>query len=68
MGNSGKNSNTSQFFITFGPAKALDGKHVVFGKMTAGAETVEAIEALSRGGGEDETPMQEVVVYACGKA
>jgi cyclophilin family peptidyl-prolyl cis-trans isomerase len=32
-GNTGKNSNGSQFFITFGPCKALDGKHVVFGRV-----------------------------------
>ena len=30
MGNSGKNSNTSQFFVTLAPAPQCDGKHVVF--------------------------------------
>jgi len=29
MGNSGKNSNTSQFFLTLAPAPQCDGKHVV---------------------------------------
>ena len=38
MGNSGKNSNTSQFFITFGPSPQCDGKHVVFGEVVAGFE------------------------------
>ena len=32
MANSGKNSNTSQFFVCFEELKQLDGKHVVFGK------------------------------------
>ena len=38
MGNSGKNSNTSQFFITFQAAPQCDGKHVVFGKVVSGFE------------------------------
>ena len=36
MGNSGKNSATSQFFITFAAAPQCDGKHVVFGRVVAG--------------------------------
>ena len=44
MGNSGKNSNTSQFFITFGPAPQCDGKHVCFGEVVSGFDTVQQIE------------------------
>ena len=34
MANGGKNTNTSQFYVTFGENLAqLDGKHVVFGKV-----------------------------------
>ena len=47
MGNSGKNSNTSQFFLTFGAQKALDGKHVVFGRVAPGhAESLAVLDAI----------------------
>ena len=32
MGNSGKNSNTSQFYVTLGKTPQCDGKHVIFGE------------------------------------
>eukprot|EP00967_Tisochrysis_lutea_P097727 scaffold143642_cov32-Tisochrysis_lutea.AAC.4 len=38
MGNSGKNSNTSQFFITLGDVSRLTGKHVGFGKLLDGEQ------------------------------
>lgn len=38
-----KNSNTSQFFITLGPAPACDGKHTVFGRVVEGLSILERI-------------------------
>jgi cyclophilin family peptidyl-prolyl cis-trans isomerase len=67
MGNTGKNSNGSQFFITFAPCKALDGKHVVFGKVIEGFGVLDAIEALAAAsGGVTEEPTAPVVVADCG--
>ncbi|CAN5530797.1 N/A [soil metagenome] len=50
MANSGPNTNGSQFFIvTADAAPWLDGKHTVFGQITSGMETVDAIEATPTG-------------------
>ena len=44
MANGGKNTNSSQFFIALQPCEWLDGKHTVFGFVSAGMDVVRMIE------------------------
>ncbi|KAK7540251.1 putative peptidyl-prolyl cis-trans isomerase [Phyllosticta citricarpa] len=44
MANKGKNTNGSQFFITYRAAKHLDRKHTIFGRVVGGLETLSRLE------------------------
>eukprot|EP00041_Stephanoeca_diplocostata_P017278 m.344736 g.344736 ORF g.344736 m.344736 type:complete len:455 (-) comp20649_c0_seq2:262-1626(-) len=44
MANRGKNTNSSQFFITTVPCPHLDMKHCVFGKVVDGVSVIEMLE------------------------
>eukprot|EP01116_Phalansterium_solitarium_P009365 TRINITY_DN23484_c0_g1_i1.p1 TRINITY_DN23484_c0_g1~~TRINITY_DN23484_c0_g1_i1.p1 ORF type:complete len:242 (-),score=61.14 TRINITY_DN23484_c0_g1_i1:10-735(-) len=63
MANSGKNSNSSQFFITFGPLPQLDGKHVVLGRAVEGLDVVRRLETI---GSKDGKPSEHATISDCG--
>jgi len=43
MANAGRNTNGSQFFITFAPAEFLNGGYTIFGQVVEGMQVVDSI-------------------------
>ncbi|EDQ87003.1 uncharacterized protein MONBRDRAFT_33563 [Monosiga brevicollis MX1] len=66
MANAGRNTNGSQFFICTVKTPWLDGRHVVFGKVSddKSMSVVKAIEAV---GSQSGKPSKRVVVVASGE-
>lgn len=64
MANAGPNTNGSQFFVTTAKTSWLDGRHVVFGKVTEGLDVVSKIEGY---GSESGRTSKKIVVADCGQ-
>ena len=60
----GPNTNGSQFFVTTVTTPWLDGKHVVFGKVTDGFDLVKLIESKGSQSGRTKEP---IVIADCGQ-
>eukprot|EP01062_Namystynia_karyoxenos_P074078 TRINITY_DN70915_c0_g1_i1.p1 TRINITY_DN70915_c0_g1~~TRINITY_DN70915_c0_g1_i1.p1 ORF type:complete len:267 (+),score=72.23 TRINITY_DN70915_c0_g1_i1:70-801(+) len=67
MANGGKDSNSSQFYITLGdqPMSSLDGKHVIFGKVREQCFDV-LRKVASFAGPADGPPTAPLRITACG--
>jgi len=68
MGNTGKNSNSSQFFLCLEDCSKLTGKHVGFGELVEGFEVLDLIERCGREKNdvEDGVPLYSVDIADCG--
>ncbi|KAM8972443.1 peptidyl-prolyl cis-trans isomerase A-like isoform 2-T2 [Pelodytes ibericus] len=64
MANAGPNTNGSQFFVCTEKTGWLDQKHVVFGRVTQGMETVEAMEKCGTQSGK---PNRKLIIADCGQ-
>ncbi|KAJ8022343.1 Peptidyl-prolyl cis-trans isomerase [Holothuria leucospilota] len=64
MANAGKNTNGSQFFICTAKTEWLDGKHVVFGSVTAGLDVVKKVESY---GSQSGATSKEIIIDKCGQ-
>lgn len=66
MANKGKNTNSSQFFITYRPAKHLDRKHTIFGRVVGSLDILQKLENAPVDGSDrpiDDIFMENVVVF-----
>ncbi|KAM3132412.1 hypothetical protein pb186bvf_015512 [Paramecium bursaria] len=62
MANAGPNTNGSQFFITTVDTNWLNGKHVVFGKVS---DNFELIKKLEQYGSQTGKPKQSLILKQC---
>lgn len=64
MGNTGQNTNTSQFFITLAAAPHLDLESCAFGTVVEGMDVVRRMGAVAVN--EDDVPLKAWTIIGCG--
>jgi cyclophilin family peptidyl-prolyl cis-trans isomerase len=65
MANAGKNTNGSQFFITFVQTPHLNNKHVVFGRVEQGRNIIDMMERGATDG--NDVPRKPIKIRKCGQ-
>ncbi|KAK7500984.1 hypothetical protein BaRGS_00007864 [Batillaria attramentaria] len=65
MANAGPNTNGSQFFLTTEVTSWLDGKHVVFGEVVEGYDSV--VKKMEAVGSKSGAPQKKVIIADCGQ-
>ncbi|KAG5897486.1 hypothetical protein JTB14_031110 [Gonioctena quinquepunctata] len=60
MANSGKNTNGSQFFITYRSCKHLDNKHTIFGRVVGGMESLLEMEKIEVD--NKDRPVEDIIL------
>ena len=64
MANAGRHTNGSQFFMCFDSFPHLDGKHVVFGYVSKGMDTLQTMEKFGSRSGQTR---RQVFIKDCGE-
>ena len=65
MANAGKNTNSSQFFVTLCPAPHLNKRNVVFGRVVDGMEVVRRMQRTPTD--DKDRPTRKVAIADCGQ-
>ncbi|POS87054.1 peptidyl-prolyl cis-trans isomeras-like protein-like 2, partial [Erysiphe pulchra] len=60
MANKGKNTNSSQFFITYKATRHLDRKHTIFGRIVDGFAVLDKLEKVT--GDKENRPLEDIVM------
>ncbi|MBW2543251.1 MAG: peptidylprolyl isomerase [Deltaproteobacteria bacterium] len=65
MANGGPGTDGSQFFVTFGPAARLNGKHTIFGELEEGRPTLSKLEraGTTRGKPKRKVYIKKASIY-----
>ncbi|CAK7206744.1 cyclophilin peptidyl-prolyl cis-trans isomerase Cyp8 [Sporothrix eucalyptigena] len=63
MANKGKDTNSSQFFITYRATKHLDRKHTIFGQVVDGMEVLDRMEAAPVDKSKGDRPIDDIIIH-----